>query len=85
MTQGLYDEALAYLERGLSIREEVLGEQDFDTSTSLLKLGVLLQLRGRDEEARQFLERALAVRVEVCGGEHPATALVRENLELLDA
>ncbi len=85
MYTGLYDEAQAYLEHALSIREGVLGEQDFDTSTSLLKLGVLLQLRGRAEEARQFLERALTIRVQVCGGEHPATALVRENLELLDA
>jgi tetratricopeptide (TPR) repeat protein len=83
--QGLYDEAHAYLKRALDIREEVLGEQDFDTSTSFLKLGILLQFRGQNEEARRYLERALAVRVEVCGGEHPASALVRENLELLDA
>lgn len=85
MYNGLHDEAQVYLARALSIREEVSGKRDFDTSTSLLKLGVLLHLRGRDEEARQVLERALAVRAEVCGDEHPATALVRENLKLLDA
>jgi tetratricopeptide (TPR) repeat protein len=85
MAHGLYDEAQAYLERALGIREGVLGEQHFDTSTSLLKLGILLQIRGRDVEARPYLERALAARVEVCGGDHPATALVRENLALLNA
>jgi len=82
--QGLYDEAHAYLERTLSIREEALGEQDFDTSTSLFKLGVLLQLRGRYDQARRYLQRALTVRVDVCGEDHPATELVRENLDLLD-
>lgn len=81
---GLYEEAQAYLEHALSIREEAAGEQDFDTSTSLLKLGLLFQLRGDDAEARSYLERALTVREEVCGEQHPATELVRENLGLLD-
>lgn len=82
---GLYDEAHAYLERVLGIRQQVLGERHFDTSTSLLKLGILLQLQGRDGEARAYLERALAVRAEVCGEDHPATDLLQENLSLLDA
>src|SRR5215211_1900028 len=82
--QGLYDEAHAYLECALRIREQVLGERDFDTSTSLLKLGILFQLWGRDAQARPYLERALAVHAGVCGEDYPATDLVRENLRLLD-
>lgn len=82
---GLYEEAYAYLERVPNIREEVLEERNVDASTSLLDLGILLQLQGHDEEARQYLERALAVHRDVCGSGHPATALVRENLTLLDA
>ena len=85
MGQGLYDEAHAYLEWALSIREEILGEHAFDTSTCLLKLGVLLQLRRRDREDRAYLERALAVRVEVGGEDHLATDLVQENMRLLGA
>lgn len=81
---GLYEEAHVYLERGLSIREDILGEQDFDTSTSLLKLGILCQLRHLDNEARPYLERALAVRSALCGEDHAATELVRENLSFLD-
>ncbi|MBA2617546.1 MAG: tetratricopeptide repeat protein [Rubrobacter sp.] len=82
--QGLYEEAHAYLERALTLREDTLGEQDFDTSTSLLKLGILSQLRTHDDEAREYLERALAVRFALCGEYHAATELVRDNLRLLD-
>jgi len=82
---GLYDEAQAYLERALAIREGVLKERNFATSTSLFKLGILFQLRGRDSRARQYLERALAARSHVCGVDHPATEVVRDNLRLLES
>ena len=81
---GLYDEAYAYLERALTLRENALGEQHFDTSTSLLILGALSQLRGHDNEARECLQRTLAIRSHLCGEDHAATELVRENLRLLD-
>ncbi|MDP8926259.1 MAG: tetratricopeptide repeat protein [Actinomycetota bacterium] len=84
MAWGLYDEAQAYLERALEIREHALGQQNFDTSAVLFKLGILHQLGGRDEQARQHLQRALRVRAEICGETNPATELVRENLRLLD-
>ena len=80
---GLWDEAEAYLERALAIREDVLGERDFDTSTSLLKLAVRFQLTGRSGRARPCLERALAARADICRETHPATEIVRENLHLL--
>lgn len=84
MGHGLYDGAHAYLERALALREDALGEQHFDTSTSLLILGVLSQLRSRDSEARGYLERVLAIRSHLCGEGHAATELVRDNLRLLD-
>lgn len=67
----------------LRIREDTLRERGFDTSTSLLKLGVLLQLRERGPQARPHLERVLTVRSGVCGEDHLATELVRDNLRLL--
>jgi tetratricopeptide (TPR) repeat protein len=79
---GLWDEAEAYLERALAIREDVLGERDFDTSTSLLKLAVRFQLTGRGGRARPHLERALAIRSDICGEMHPATEIVRESLRI---
>ena len=84
MGDGLYEEAQAYLECALAIREGNPGERQFDISTSLLKLGVLLQLQGRDVEARPCLERARDIRASICGGDHPATELLRENIALLD-
>lgn len=85
MGHGLYDEAHAYLERALALREDALGEQHFDTSTSLLILGILSQLRSCDSEAREHLERVLAIRSHLYGEGHAATELVRENLRLLDS
>jgi tetratricopeptide (TPR) repeat protein len=85
MGWGLYDEAQAYFQRTLEIRENVLGERSFGTSTSHFNLGILLQLRGRDEQARHDLKRALAIRRDVCGESHPATEMVRENLRILDS
>ena len=84
MDDGLYDEAHAYLECALRTREGTPGERQFDISTSLLKLGVLFQLQGRDEEARSHLERARDIRVSICGEDHPATELLKENVALLD-
>jgi tetratricopeptide (TPR) repeat protein len=81
---GLYDEAQVYLGRALAIRESILGGRTFDTSTSLFKLGILFQLRGRDAWARDYLERAWAARSDVCGEDHPATEIVRDNLRLLE-
>ena len=85
VASGLYDEAQTYLERAWAIREGVLKERNFATSTSLLKLAILYQLRGRDSRARQYLERALASRSHVCGEDHPATEVVRDNLRLLES
>lgn len=83
MGWGLYDEAQAYLERALTVREDILGELNFDTSTSFFELGILHQIRGSDAQARQHLKRALDIRAIACGQTHPATELVRENLSLL--
>ncbi len=85
MGRGLYEEAQAYLERALSICEDTLGERDLDTSTSLFKLGILLQLRGRNMLARPYLEHALTARSHVCRKDHPATEVVRDNLRLLES
>jgi len=84
MHWGLYEEAQVYLERVVVVREDVLGHRNFDTSTSLFKLGILFQRRRLDAQARSYLEPALAVRERVCGPNHPAAEIVRENLSLLN-
>lgn len=81
---GLYKEAQVYLESVLVVRRDVLGERDFDTSTSLFKLGILFQRRRLDAQARSYLEQALALRERVCGRNHLAAEIVRDNLSLLD-
>lgn len=85
MDWGLYDEAQAYWERTLEIRENVLGECSFGASTSHFNLGILMQLRGLNERSRPYLQRSLTIRANICGETHPATEMVRENLLILES
>jgi hypothetical protein len=63
----------------------VLEDWSYDASTSQFNLGILLQLRGREERTRRCLQRSLAIRKITCGETHPATRMVQENLRILDA
>lgn len=83
MYWGLYDEAHVYLEHALDLKLNVADEWDFETSKSLLKLGVLSQLQRNGTKARHYFDRTLAARSHTCGADHPATRIVRENIELL--
>lgn len=82
-SHGLYEEAGMYLKRSLEIRENLSRAQDFDNSTSLLKLGAIYRLQRAEEQAREVLERAHTIRTEVCGEPHPATQIVEDILALL--
>jgi tetratricopeptide (TPR) repeat protein len=77
---GAYNEAQDYLERALSMRERILGEEHPDTVTSLNNLANLLVERGSYDEARPLFERALAIREKEFGPEHHKTAQSLNNL-----
>jgi len=72
---GDYPGARPYLERGLTIREKVLGAEHPETAQSLHNLGRLLQDQGDLAGALPYYERALAIREKVLGAEHPDTAI----------
>jgi tetratricopeptide (TPR) repeat protein len=64
---GAYDEALAFSQRALKIREAVLGPDHLETAGSLNDLGTILTSRGDFAGARTAHSRALAIRERALG------------------
>jgi len=81
--RAVYSGARPLLERGLAVREKVLGPEHPDTATSLHNLAFLLQAQGDLAGARTLCERGLAIREKVLGPEHPDTAKSLNNLALV--
>ncbi len=71
---GEYKRAYPYLERGLLIREALLGADDLDTASSLNELGVYAMEMGKYEDALQYFEKGLDIREKQLGTTHPLTA-----------
>ena len=85
--QGLGDleGARAHFERALAIDEAAYGLNHPTVARDVNNLGSVLQGLGDLGGARAHFERALKIRQEFLGDDHPGTALVRRNLESLDA
>jgi non-specific serine/threonine protein kinase/serine/threonine-protein kinase len=58
---GLYDDALALLQRALALREANLAPDDLEVAESLRRLGILQRNRGDLEASEANLTRALAI------------------------
>ncbi|MBN1815590.1 MAG: tetratricopeptide repeat protein [Anaerolineae bacterium] len=80
---GDYSGARPYLERALTIWEQVLGPDHPDTAQGLNNMGFLLQAMGDLVRARPYYARALAIREQVLGPDHPDTAQSLNNLGFL--
>ncbi|MEZ2319061.1 MAG: tetratricopeptide repeat protein [Microcoleus sp.] len=81
--QGKYQEAIPLLERVLSIRKKVLGNEHPDVVTSLNNLAVLYESQGRYSEAEPLLRQALEMNKRLLGNEHPEVATSLHNLAAL--
>jgi serine/threonine-protein kinase len=77
---GRYEEAKAWHERALSIREQALGPDHPDVAMSLNDLAVVLRQMGRYEEAKALYERALSIWEKALGPDHPHVAMLLNNL-----
>lgn len=71
---GEYKRAYPYLERGLFIREALLGTDDLNTAASLNELGVYAMEMGKYEDALQYFEKGLNIREKLLGENYPLTA-----------
>src|SRR5262249_38519243 len=75
--------AQRWLERGLAIRERVLGPDHTDTASSLSNLGEVRWSQGELAIALALHRRSLAIRDRDLGSDHPATAISLNNVAVM--
>jgi serine/threonine-protein kinase len=78
--KGKYDEGQADLERGLALREKLLGPDHPDVAASLANLGRVMNSRGDRTGGIRATERALAIYERAYGPDHPSVASMCNNL-----
>jgi tetratricopeptide (TPR) repeat protein len=81
--QGRYLEAEPLLQKSLILKQNFLGLDHTDVSTSLNNLATLYQSQGRYNEAEQIYLRSLEIRERQLGAEHPVVASSLNNLATL--
>ncbi|MGK7894304.1 MAG: tetratricopeptide repeat protein, partial [Xenococcus sp. (in: cyanobacteria)] len=81
--QGLYEQALPWYKKCLSVARERLGEEHFDVATSLNNLALLYDNQGRYEEAEPLFRQALELSKQLLGEEHSSVVTILNNLGLL--
>src|SRR4030095_633023 len=69
-----YQEALPLIERGLKIRERLLGQEHRYVADALNNLGLLYSYKGEFEKAEPLYQLALAIRERALEPEHPDVA-----------
>jgi tetratricopeptide (TPR) repeat protein len=81
--QGLYTQALPWLEQCLSVALELLGEEHPDVADSLNNLADLYLNQGRYDQAEPLFLEALEMRKRVFAGDHRAVVTSLKNLAFL--
>src|SRR6266508_1759897 len=80
---GKYDEALPLVERGLEIRERLLGTEHRDVAAAIDSLAGIYTGRGEYVNAEPLYRRALDIREKTLGKDHPNTARSLNSLAIL--
>jgi tetratricopeptide (TPR) repeat protein len=78
--RGQYAEAAPLFQEALTIRRDILGEDDPLTAESYNDLATTLWAQGKYAEAEAMHRRTLAIRLKVLGESHPHTADSYNNL-----
>ena len=72
--QGRMQEGLEYEKKALSIRQILLGDNNYDTAMSYHNIGAVLFLLGKQQEAYPYLQKASDIWVSILGEQHPQVA-----------
>ncbi|MGF1934891.1 MAG: tetratricopeptide repeat protein [Nostoc sp. ChiQUE02] len=81
--QGLYDQALPWLEQCLEISKKRFGEEHSHIATSVNNLATLYNSQGRYSEAELLYLQELELTRRLLGEEHPSVAISLNNLGLV--
>ncbi|MCJ8282293.1 MAG: tetratricopeptide repeat protein, partial [Rivularia sp. ALOHA_DT_140] len=79
LEKGKYSEAIPLAERGLAIRQKILGEHR-DVATSLNNLASSYEYQGRYKEAEPLYKQSLQMRRNLLGKQHHHVATSLNNL-----
>jgi serine/threonine protein kinase/uncharacterized protein HemY len=71
---GLYTQAAPILEKSLSLKRKIYGEEHLEVATCLHTLAVLYDTQGKYQEAESFFRQSLAIREKIFGRDHPEVA-----------
>lgn len=82
-SQQRFDDAIECFEKCVSLREEILGEQNRQTASALSWLGNLYWVTGRYAQAETLYQKSLAINTSVLGLEHPTTVTCMNLLAVL--
>lgn len=77
---AMYEESETLLRKAVTLREELLGEEDPEVATTLTHLAKALRLQGKYEEAEPAYQRALAMRQSLFGNDHIDVSDALHNL-----
>ena len=67
---GLYAQAAPILEKSLSLKRRVYGEEHLEVATSLHTLAVLYDTQGKYQEAESLFRQSLAIKEKIFGQDH---------------
>jgi non-specific serine/threonine protein kinase/serine/threonine-protein kinase len=71
---GLYTLAAPILEKSLSLKRKVYGEEHLEVATGLHTLAVLYDTQGKYPEAVSYFQESMAINEKLLGNDHPEVA-----------
>jgi len=83
LTFGQYEQAAAFYQRALAIREKTLGPDHPDVGETLLDLAGIYNELCQRELAEPLYQRALAIKEKALGPDHPDVATILEDMAAL--
>lgn len=76
--RGEYDQAQSLFERCLKVRNQQLGHDHIDTTTTMLNLAKVLQARKLYQDAENLLNKCISIRGKMFGNDHYSIGKVYE-------
>ncbi|MEE9503147.1 MAG: serine/threonine-protein kinase [Candidatus Aminicenantaceae bacterium] len=71
---GIYAQAAQILEKSLSLKRKVYGEEHLEVAASLHTLAVLYDTQGKYQEAESLFRQSLAIKEKILEEDHPEVA-----------
>jgi len=78
--QSIFDSTLIYWTKGLNIRKQVTGEQNYNVAALYYNIGLAYYLNVEFDKALESHNNSLQIRIEILGEKHPDVANSYDNI-----